>query len=155
MMIMAYDKNGEIATDRVPPGSTVTAGHYRKFLQDVLRPKIRQKKSAMFAAGVLILHDNARPHVSGAESEIFEKYGWQVLHHPPYCPDMSPPDFDLFPKFKKSLHGKCFRSIEEVSNEVTRVIRRINDEGVLTGIQDLPKRWTAVIKHNGDYIEGL
>src|SRR5215813_2719477 len=22
-------------------------------------------------------------------------------------------------------------------------------------IQDLPKRWTAVIKHNGDYIEGL
>jgi len=42
-----------------------------------------------------------------------------------------------------------------VSVEVTRVIRRTNNEGVLTGIQDLPKRWTAVIKHNGDYIEGL
>jgi hypothetical protein len=24
-----------------------------------------------------------------------------------------------------------------------------------TGIQGSPKRWTAVIKHNGDYIEGL
>jgi hypothetical protein len=69
---------------------------------------------------------------------------------------MSPPDFDLFPKLKKKpLRGKRFRSIEEVSNEVTRVIRRINSEGVLTGIQDLPKRWTAVIKYNGDYIEGL
>jgi hypothetical protein len=68
---------------------------------------------------------------------------------------MSPIDFDLSPKLKKPLRGKCFRSIEEVSNEVTRVIRRINNEGVLTGIQDLPKRWTAVIKHNGDYIEGL
>src|SRR5215469_2419565 len=64
-------------------------------------------------------------------------------------------DFDLFPKLKKLLRGKRFRSIEEVSNEVTRVIRRINNEGVLTGIHDLPKRWTAVIKHNGDYIEGL
>jgi hypothetical protein len=42
-----------------------------------------------------------------------------------------------------------------VSNEVTRVIRRINKEGVFTGIQDLLKRWTAVINHNGDYIEGL
>jgi hypothetical protein len=31
----------------------------------------------------------------------------------------------------------------------------INNEGVLTGLQDFPKRWTAVIKHNGDYIEGL
>jgi len=97
---------------------------------------------------------NAQPHVSGAVSEILEKCGWQVLPHPPYSPDMSPPAFDLFPKLKRPLRGKRFRSIEEVS-EVTRVIRRINNEGVLTGIQGLPKRWTAVIKHNGDYIEGL
>ena len=131
---MAYDKNGVIATDRVPPGSTVTGAYYRKFLQDVLRPKIRQKRSDMFAAGVLILHDNARPHVSRAVSEILEKYGWQVLPHPPYSPDMSPPDFDLFPKLKKPLRGKRFRSIEEVSDEVTRVIRRINNEEALTGI---------------------
>jgi hypothetical protein len=48
-----------------------------------------------------------------------------------------------------------FRSIEEVSNEVTWVIRCINNESVQTGKQCLPKRWTAVIKHNGDYIEGL
>jgi len=78
-----------------------------------------------------------------------------VLPYPPYSPDMIPPAFDLFPKLKKPLRGKRLRSIEEVSNEVTRVIRRINDEGVLIGIQDLPKRWTAVIKQNGDYIEGL
>ena len=70
-------------------------------------------------------------------------------------PDMSPSAFDLFPKLKKLLRGKRFRSIEEVSNDVTPVIRRINNEGVLTGTQDLPKRWTAVIKHSGDYIEGL
>jgi hypothetical protein len=68
---------------------------------------------------------------------------------------MNPPDFDLFPKLKKPLRGKRFRSIEEVSDNVTRVIRRINNEGVLTEIQDLPKRWTAVIKHSGDYIEGM
>jgi histone-lysine N-methyltransferase SETMAR len=109
----------------------------------------------MFAAGVLILHDKARPYASGAASEILEKYGWQVLPHPPYSSDMSPPEFDLFPKLRKPLCGKSFRSIKEVSNEVTRVIRRIKNEGVLTGIHDLPKRWTAVIKHNGDYIEGL
>jgi hypothetical protein len=68
---------------------------------------------------------------------------------------MTPSDFDLVPKLKKPLRGKRVRSIEEVSNEVTRVIRRIKNDGVLTGIKELPKRWTAVIKHNGDYIEGL
>jgi hypothetical protein len=69
--------------------------------------------------------------------------------------DMSLPDFDLSPKLKKLLCEKRFGSIEEVSNDVTRVIRGINNEVVLTGIQELPKRWTVVIKHNGDYIEGL
>jgi histone-lysine N-methyltransferase SETMAR len=102
-----------------------------------------------------VRHDKARPHASGAVSEILEKYGWQVLPHPLYSPDMSPPEFHLFPKLKKPLREKRFRSIEEVSNEVTRVIRRINNEGVLTGIQDLPKSRTAVIKHNGEYIEDL
>jgi histone-lysine N-methyltransferase SETMAR len=95
---------------------------------------------------------NARPHASGAVSEILDNYGWQVLPHPPCSPDMSPPAFDLFPKLKKPLRRKRFRSSKEASNEVTRVIRRIKNEGFLTEIQDLPKRWTAVIKHNGDYI---
>ena len=40
---------------------------------------------------------NARPHASGAVSEILEKYGWQMLPHPPYSPNMSPSAFDLFP----------------------------------------------------------
>ena len=61
-----------------------------------------------------------------------------MIPHPPYSPDMSPPAFGLFPKLKKPLRGKRFRSTEEVSNEVTRVIRRSNNEGVLTAIQDLP-----------------
>jgi hypothetical protein len=61
----------------------------------------------------------------------------------------------LFPKLKKLLRGKRFRSIEVVSNEVTWLIRRIKNEGLQTGIQDFPKRWTTVIRHNEDYTEGL
>jgi histone-lysine N-methyltransferase SETMAR len=121
------------------------------YVDPVLQNEALKWKKKLTGVG----QDNARPHASGAVSEILEKYGWQVLPHPLYSPDMSPPDFDLFPKLKNPLRGKRFRSIEEVSNEVTRVNRRINNEGVLIGIQDLPKRWTAVIKHNGDYIEGL
>jgi hypothetical protein len=45
---------------------------------------------------------------------------------------------------KKPLREKGFRSIEEVSNEVTWVITGINNECVQTGIQDLPTRWTTV-----------
>jgi len=69
---------------------------------------------------------NACPHASGAVSVILEKYGWQVLSYPPYSPDISPPDFDLFPKLKKPLCGKHFRSIEEVSNQTHQQQRRLD-----------------------------
>jgi hypothetical protein len=36
-----------------------------------------------------------------------------------FSTEWNPPDFDLFPKLKKPLRGKCLRGIEEVSNEVT------------------------------------
>ena len=73
-----------------------------------------------------------------------------MLPHPPYSPDMSQPAFDLYPKLKKPLRGKSLRCLEEVSNEVTLIIRHIINEGVLTGIENLPKRWTAVTKRNGE-----
>jgi len=64
----------------------------------------------MFAAGVLILHENARPHTSGAVPEILEKYGWQVLPHSPYSPEMSAPDFDLFPNFEETTPWETLRN---------------------------------------------
>jgi hypothetical protein len=71
---MACDKNGVIAKE------SATGVHYKSgILQKVsarcFASKYSPKKSAMFAAGVLILHDNARPHASGAVSEMLEKYG--------------------------------------------------------------------------------
>jgi len=45
---------------------------------------------------------NVRSHASGAVSEILEKYGWQVLPHPPYSPDMSTSAFWLVPKIEET-----------------------------------------------------
>jgi hypothetical protein len=56
-------------------------------------------------------------------SEAFPTQGF--LRNKSKTGGLSSPDFDLFPKLKKPLLGKSFRSIEEVSIEVTRVIRRI------------------------------
>jgi hypothetical protein len=50
-------------------------------------------------------------------SEAFPKE-W-FLRNKSKSGELSPQDFDLFPNLKKPLRGKRFRSIEEVSNEVT------------------------------------
>jgi len=105
--------------------------------------------------GPLILHDNARLHLGKAVTDLLSKYEWELLPHAPYSPDMSPSDFDLFPKLKEPMRGHRFSSLEEVSAAVTRAIRELNKSGTLNGIQNLSKRWDVVIEKQGDYMEGL
>jgi hypothetical protein len=48
----------------------------------------------------------ARPHIGNVVTEKMRQYGWDVLPHAPYSPDMSPPDFNLFPKLKQPMRGR-------------------------------------------------
>jgi len=110
------------------------------------RPDLLQK-------GVLILHDNTWPHV-GNVRELLDRYSWEVLPFPPYSPDMSPPDIDLFPKLKINMRGVLFSMLEDLSASITRRVRQLNRSTDLTGIMDLPKHWDAVIRQKGEYNEG-
>ncbi|PNF31351.1 hypothetical protein B7P43_G10893, partial [Cryptotermes secundus] len=115
----------------------------------------RFRGGRLLEAGPIILHDNARPHIGNVVTEKLRQYGWEVLPHAPYSPDMSPPDFDLFPKLKQPMRGRRFPSLEELSAAVNRAIRPINKDGVLDGIVKLPTRWDSVIEKQGDYTGGL
>ncbi|VVC35208.1 Ribonuclease H-like domain, partial [Cinara cedri] len=80
--------------------------------------QIRKKRPGMLQNGVSILHDNARPHIGAPVIALLEKYGWERLKHPPYSPDLSPPDFDLFPKLKEPLRGIRFPNLDILNEEV-------------------------------------
>jgi histone-lysine N-methyltransferase SETMAR len=88
----------------------------------------------MLENGFLIFHDNARPHLGKDVRELLDKYSWEVLPHPPYNPDMSTPDFDLFPKLKIDMRGVRFSTLEDLSASVTRSVRQLSCS------RDLPKR---------------
>jgi transposase len=51
---------------------------------------------------------------------LLKSWGWEILPHPPYNPDLAPSDFHLFPKVKKHLRGQLFHSNEDVQNEVKK-----------------------------------
>ncbi len=50
---------------------------------------------------VIILHENTCPHITMAVTTVFQEYDLEVLNHPPYSPNLDPPDYDLFPKLKE------------------------------------------------------
>ncbi|GFV83107.1 histone-lysine N-methyltransferase SETMAR [Trichonephila clavipes] len=69
----------------------------------------------MLSKGVLLLHDNARPHTSRTTWELIESFGWEVLDHVPYSPDLALHDFHLFRYLEHSFGGKHLGDNEEVN----------------------------------------
>ncbi|PNF38705.1 hypothetical protein B7P43_G17132 [Cryptotermes secundus] len=102
----------------------------------------------------IILQGNARLHAAEAVADLFDRWGWEVLYHPPYSPELSPCDFDLIPKMKEPIRGIRFRTVPEVLQAVDRSIRTINTTGAAKDILRLPHHWQRVVHNAGDYILG-
>jgi histone-lysine N-methyltransferase SETMAR len=112
---------------------TVTAAYYRQIFQK-LRSKKHANRPDLLEKGVLILHDNTRPHLRNDVRELLDSYSWEVLPHSPYSRDMIPLDFDLFQKLKISMRRVRFSTLEDLSASVTRRVRQLNCSTDLTGI---------------------
>ena len=59
---------------------------------------------------MILQHDKARPHIAQLVETYLEKLKWQVLPHPPYSPDIAPPDYYLFRSMAHGLADQQFRS---------------------------------------------
>ncbi|PRD38269.1 UNVERIFIED_CONTAM: Histone-lysine N-methyltransferase SETMAR [Trichonephila clavipes] len=75
-----------------------------------LRRFMKNKRPGLLTEGVVLLHDNARSHVSRITHVELDKFKLKQLDHLPYHPGMSPCDFHAFGPLKKHLKGRYFNS---------------------------------------------
>ena len=87
-------------------------------LTDRLKPAIPSKLRGLLSKGVLLLHDNARPHTAAHTAEMFLKLKFEIVARPPYSPDLVPPDYYSFGPLKETLKGGRFTSDQLVKGAV-------------------------------------
>ncbi|GFW71422.1 HTH_48 domain-containing protein [Trichonephila clavipes] len=73
----------------------------------------------------MLHHDGAPAHTVNLVQQFLTKHGTIQVLHPLYSPDMSPPDFFLFPKIKNILKGSRFRNIEFIKQNSTQQLQAI------------------------------
>ena len=117
MATVFWDMRGVLLVEFQEHGRTVNASSYCSLLER-LRTAIRTKRRGLLTQGVILLHDNARPHTARLTQETVEHLGLEVLQHPPYSPDLAPSDYHLFGLMKKMLGGQKFGSDTEVQSVV-------------------------------------
>ena len=99
-MIPFFDSTGMIYMHWVPTGQTVNKV---EFLRE-FRKRFLGKMPTLFKSGQLhFLQDNPLVHNSILVTDYLTKMGINTVPHPPYCPDLAPCDFCLFPKLKENL----------------------------------------------------
>ncbi|KAG5324822.1 MOS1T transposase, partial [Pseudoatta argentina] len=93
---------------------------------------------------VILLHDNARPHVAKPVETYLETLKWEVLPHPPYSPDTAPSDFHLFRSMAHGLADRRFHSYEEAQKWIDSWIAS-KDMSFF--------RWEKVVSSDGQYFK--
>ena len=71
--------------------------------------------------------------------------GINTVPQPPYCLDLAPCDFWLFPKFR----GCRYETIEDMKDTVTKVLDTLTQED----FQKLLEWYNKCIAAGGDYLE--
>jgi len=72
--------------------------------------------------------------------EFLTKHETTVVPQPPYSPDLAPADFSLFPKWKSSLKGRRFQTVEEIEENSIQDLRAVPQNT----FQDALQKWENV-----------
>lgn len=153
MLTLFWDRKGPILEHYMTRGSTVTSASYCDLMHNHLKPAIRTKRRGLLSSGVLLQHDNARPHTAHATVNKIKDLKMECLPHPAYSPDLAPCDFHLFGPLKEELGGRKFNSDVELKETVHKWICSQPKEFFSRGFQALVKRWRMCIERGGDYVE--
>jgi len=81
-------------------------------LNDVLEEK--RSFTGQGRCKVILLHDNARPHVAKAIQDHIFALGWELLPHPAYSSNMVPSDYYLFRSLQHHLADTQFVRFKEI-----------------------------------------
>ncbi|GFR64790.1 HAUS augmin-like complex subunit 6 [Elysia marginata] len=104
---------GVILVDFLSRGETVNSDSYIDTLKR-LWARIVRVRSDMDIGNVLLLHHNALPHTSVITRETIASFGWIILPHPSYSPDLAHSDYHLFGSMKQGLRCKHYENDLEV-----------------------------------------
>jgi hypothetical protein len=75
-----------------------------------------------------LLHNSASAHKAASVCQFLTPQNVTPLCHPLYSPDLSPPDYFLFPKSKIKLQGLYFADVAEIQEAVTDELKKLQKE---------------------------
>jgi len=100
---------------------------------------------------VILLHENARPHVAKTTQDHILALSWELLPHAAYSSGMALSDYYLFRSLQHHLADTDFVRFAEIRKCIDDFIALKPVSFYRQGIRKLPERWQKVVDANGEY----
>uniref|UniRef100_A0A0N5BLR3 Histone-lysine N-methyltransferase SETMAR n=1 Tax=Strongyloides papillosus TaxID=174720 RepID=A0A0N5BLR3_STREA len=111
------------------------------------------KPALVIRRGPILLHDNAKPHVSRITVQKLTELEYETLSHPSYLPDLSSTDYHLFKELELHLRQKKFSKSDDLENDVLEFLHSRDWSFYSNGINKLVSRWQQCVDCNGTYFK--
>jgi len=109
--------------------------------------------SCVLLSRFFLVAKNVPTHKAASVGQFLTQKNFTTLYHLPYSPDLSPPDYFLFPKLKIKLKGLHFADVAEIQEAVTDVLKKVQKEEFSAAFQKLYDHAKTCIYANGACFE--
>jgi hypothetical protein len=150
MLCIWWDMEGIVHYELLERNLAISAERYRQQLRR-MEEAIQQKRPGR-RHGVILQHDNARPHTVNMTKAAIQELDWEIPPHPPYSPDLAPSDYPLFCSLSNNLRGVSFNNDAELQNWLDDFYTAKPAYFFNHGVENLPERWEAVVSNGGECI---
>ena len=144
--IGAYHGHRIILYRLTQPGQSLNAADFIQFMQ---RLAVRMTELGLNFRPVLLL-DNVAFHRTADVSNFISSQNWDVVYNPRLSgSDFMPWDSDGFDLIRRIASPRCHRNHAELHSAIQGAVNTINEEDLLSAIDELPERWQFIIDNNG------
>uniref|UniRef100_A0A0K0FRE7 Histone-lysine N-methyltransferase SETMAR n=1 Tax=Strongyloides venezuelensis TaxID=75913 RepID=A0A0K0FRE7_STRVS len=135
------------------PGETVISQLYCLQFEKVYQKLSKKRPSFINRKGPILLHDNARPHVSKNTLQKLNELKFEILSHSPYSPDLAPTDFFFFKHLDLFLKEKVFKNDEGIKSAFDDFTASREFNFYSNGINKIVSRWERCVLFNDSYFK--
>ncbi len=106
----------------------------------------KRKRLRKLSQRIVLIHDNAHPHITALTHLFIEDFGYDVFPHPTHFPDFAPSDFHALSGLKLDLAGKKHLTIASLKKSINGFIRKQDTQYWYAGIAKLITRYTKCLE---------